>query len=48
MLPAHEKKKKERLIELQILGLIKVFIKTPHLDLCSTTLKFTYFLSELC
>lgn len=34
--------------ELQWFELVKIFIKTHCLDLCSSTLKFTYFLFELC
>lgn len=34
--------------ELQQFELVKIFIKTHCLDLCSSTLKFTYFLFELC
>lgn len=34
--------------ELQLFELWKIFIITDQLDLCSSTLKFTYFLFELC
>lgn len=34
--------------ELLRFELVKIFIKTHCLDLCSSTLKFTYFLLELC
>lgn len=36
------------IFSLSFFELLKIFIITDHLDLCSSTLKFTYFLFELC